>query len=259
MMSIRKSIWKSIQKQLVLLVLIISIGCIVIYNYDTTSKPSAHMFRLMNELKLNNRSSFQQYIKSISDSDLNELVQNYGVSGLTSPSLQRLFMACPGFCLLKRFTNAEGVIQIPKNQNCKKMSFRDSGTPVALVSWPGSGNSWVRLLLESTTGIYTGGVDCDFSYYAAGMIGEGIVSNNVIVVKSHWEPPTWNFTNKILYIVRNPFDVFVADWNREQGHSHVAVANDSYFGKYMHVIMSSCLLFVIFCDTAVPLWNYCHV
>ena len=193
--------------------------------------PTVSVLLSMSELKLKNKSAFHRYIKDLSDSDLNKLAENYHVTGLTSTALQRTFMACPGYFLLKHFSNAKGEIQTPKHQTCKNMSFQTSGTPVALVSWPGSGNSWVRQLLETTTGIYTGGVDCDFAYYRAGMIGEGIVSNNVIVVKSHWEPPSWNFTNKILYIVRNPFDAFVADWNREQAHSHVGIVNASYFGK----------------------------
>jgi len=262
--------------------LAVSGGCIFVYlcmvlnnrysqsiaeaNYDTTLIPqsarelpiiSYSVLLPMGELKLKSKSDFHHYINHLSDSDLNQLVQNYHVSGLTSTSLQRAFMRCPGFILVKHFSNAKGVIQMPKQQQtCKNMSFQNSGTPVALVSWPGSGNSWVRQLLETTTGIYTGGVDCDFAYYRAGMIGEGIVSNNVIVVKSHWEPPSWNFTNKILYIVRNPFNAFVADWNREQASSHVATANVSYFGKcklmfiLIHYLIyllyfSACNLFVL--------------
>ena len=231
--------------------LLAAFGCIFVYkvllnnlqsvvstSYDATLMPlSVHEFPRsvllpMAELKLKNQSDFSHYIKYLSDTDLNELVQSYHVLGLTSTSLQRNFMECPGYILLKNFSDAKGVIQIPEQQQtCKNMSFQSSGTPIALISWPGSGNSWVRQLLETTTGIYTGAMDCDFAYCQAGMIGEGIVSNNVIVVKSHWEPPTSNFTNKVLYIVRNPFDAFVADWNREQASSHVAVANASYFGK----------------------------
>ena len=184
------------------------------------------------------RSYFRNYINSLSDSELNELIQGHfgEVSGLKSAALQRDFMACPGVEMLKHFSDAEGVVQIPKQQQaCKNdMSFQSSGAPVALVSWPGSGNSWVRQLLETSTGIYTGSVDCDLAYIGAGMIGEGIVSNNVIAVKSHFDPPMWKFPNKIIYIVRNPFDAFVADWNREKsgsGTPHISEASYKYFGK----------------------------
>ena len=50
------------------------------------------------------------------------------------------------------------------------MSFQSSGSVIVLASFPGSGNSWVRQLLESATGIYTGALYCDGAYVRAGMI-----------------------------------------------------------------------------------------
>ena len=100
--------------------------------------------------------------------------------------------------------------------NCKKMSFQNSGIPTLLVSHPGSGNSWVRQLLEATTGIYTGSVrDCDTDYIKIGMLGEGIVSDNVVAVKFHEGPlpKKWQF-RKIIYILRNPYDAIVAEYKR---------------------------------------------
>ena len=107
-------------------------------------------------------------------------------------------------------------MQVPKPfHNCKKMSFRDSGIPTMLVSFPGSGNSWVRQLLESTTGIYTGSDrDCDLDYIKIGMLGEGITSQNVIAVKFHWGLlQRWPF-KKVIYIIRNPYDAIVAEYQR---------------------------------------------
>ena len=57
------------------------------------------------------------------------------------------------------------------------MTFQSSGPIVALGSFPGSGNSWVHELLESATGIY---IVMDHNYVAAGMIGEGVTTDNVI-------------------------------------------------------------------------------
>ena len=123
--------------------------------------------------------------------------------------------------LYEYFSDSEGKVQIPRPfQSCKKMSFQDFGVPTLLVSRPGSGNSWVRQLLETTTGIYTGGVDCDPDYIKAGMLGEGISSENVITIKFHMEPPEFYF-KKAIYIIRNPYKSFVADYNR-----HVLTAKD---------------------------------
>ena len=118
--------------------------------------------------------------------------------------------------LYRFFLDSDGNVQVPKPfHDCKKMSFRDSGIPTMLVSFPGSGNSWVRQLLESTTGIYTGSDrDCDLDYIKIGMLGEGITSEKVIAVKFHWGSlPRWPF-KKVIYIIRNPYDAIVAEYQR---------------------------------------------
>ena len=116
-----------------------------------------------------------------------------------------------------------------------------------LVSFPGSGNSWVRQLLESTTGIYTGSdKDCDLDYIKIGMLGEGITSDKVIAVKFHWGAlPYWTF-KKVIYIIRNPYDALVAEYKRScvapkflytkrtelSINPHVSELGIDKFGKY---------------------------
>lgn len=96
------------------------------------------------------------------------------------------------------------------------MRFRnDSNAPVTMLfSFPGSGNTWTRYLIENATGtstpftqspdapsftflnkpvyllhilagIYSGALYNDQSLIDAGFIGEGHTGNDVIVVKSH--------------------------------------------------------------------------
>ncbi|KAK4322633.1 hypothetical protein Pmani_006610 [Petrolisthes manimaculis] len=57
---------------------------------------------------------------------------------------------------------------------CREYLVRFSkGLPqVQLMSFPGSGNSWTRYLLEASTGIFTGSVFNDSLIYKNGMIGE---------------------------------------------------------------------------------------
>jgi hypothetical protein len=45
--------------------------------------------------------------------------------------------------------------------------MHDFYRPHALVSYPGSGNTWLRYLIEATTGIYTGICCVTFSNGAA--------------------------------------------------------------------------------------------
>ena len=42
----------------------------------------------------------------------------------------------------------------------------------ALISFPGSGNTWVRHLLEEVTGVYTGSIYCDKVLKKSGFLGE---------------------------------------------------------------------------------------
>ena len=98
--------------------------------------------------------------------------------------------------------------------------------PVALVSTEGSGNTWVRGLLEKATGICTGFVYCDFMMRARGFIGENVKSGSVLVVKTHTHRPQWYgekyhhpkqdepHYGSAIFIIRNPHDSLIAEWNR---------------------------------------------
>ena len=124
--------------------------------------------------------------------------------------------------------------------------------PVALASFPGSGNTWLRGLLETATGICTGYEFCDISMRVNGFAGENIVSGAVLVVKTHGFP-NWKGKKKrkdeggsvhfdsAVVLVRNPLDALVAEWNRRVAsnfrgnnvsfNSHVMSAGKEMFGK----------------------------
>ena len=164
-------------------------------------------------------------IKSTGNLQMDDVIRQIGVSNLTSKTAREQFFKCPAISIMKTF---HGHIP-PSHQHCKKMSFQSSGPTVALGSFPGSGNSWVRQLLESATGIYTGSVYCDRSYIQAGMIGESVSTGNVIVVKIHAAPDvTKKLLNhdKAIYIVRSPFGALLSEKNRRIGKK-VASKNKS--------------------------------
>ena len=106
-----------------------------------------------------------------------------------------------------RFENA-GVIP--------KCHFQDgtSNIRVLLLSYPGSGNTWIRQLIERSSGVCTGKINdstiiiianitlsivsydtiyyyctgsvyCDIPIFKSGMIGEGVNAPSVLVVKTH--------------------------------------------------------------------------
>ena len=100
------------------------------------------------------------------------------------------------------------------------------GPKVALASFPGSGNSWVRYLMEQSTGYHTGSVYIDYNLMRYGFL-EFVFNSSLIAIKTHETYGTINkyFTKSIDYkkcilVVRNPKDAFVAEINRFFTNDH---------------------------------------
>jgi hypothetical protein len=109
----------------------------------------------------------------------------------------------------------------------------------ALASFPGSGNTWIRFLLEQTTGVFTGSNDCDMVLKRAGLLGESITSNNVLVIKTH-HPSLFvehldpGFAGGPQYkaaivLIRNPYDAILAEYQMQVLWSHVRTLEPSHF------------------------------
>ncbi|XP_002742011.1 sialate:O-sulfotransferase 1-like [Saccoglossus kowalevskii] len=94
---------------------------------------------------------------------------------------------------------------------------------VALASYPCSGNTWTRHLLETATGIYTGSVYHDKNLYQGGFLGEmeNWQSGTTLIVKRHSHDPTQylNFHSAIM-LIRNPYSVILCERNRQVTNSH---------------------------------------
>ena len=59
------------------------------------------------------------------------------------------------------------------------------GPITGLLSFPGSGNTWLRYLIQKTTGILTGSVYNDKRLRNNGFPGEHLSDGTVIAIKSH--------------------------------------------------------------------------
>ena len=59
------------------------------------------------------------------------------------------------------------------------------GPKTALASYPGSGNTWVRYLIQHISGYITGSVYNDHSLKKMGFPGEGETNGKVIAIKTH--------------------------------------------------------------------------
>ena len=202
----------------------------------------------------NNQAKFYAYVQSLSSSQVSDVVNWMGMINLTKRKSQEKFLRCAGIGPFRKLRGKHVNCQhlsslslLQSSQRCKNMSFQRSGPIVALSSVPGSGNSWVRQLLESATGIYTGAVYCDSSYVKAGMIGEGVDTNNVLAIKAHYSP---TFVKKLLnidktiYIVRSPFGAILSENNRNvartskkyasAGDSHIVEVDFKYGMHYSY-------------------------
>ena len=207
-----------------------------------------HVYQHLVDLSYS-QTKFCKYVRTLSSSQIRDVLRQMRVGNLTARKSQENFLRCTGMRLLRKLRGKKvkckhlsSSLSIPQScQHCKNMSFQSSGPVVALASFAGSGNSWVRQILESATGIYTGAMYCDSSYINAGMIGEGVDTNNVIAIKAHYVP---SFVKKLLnndkaiYIIRSPFGAILSEHNRNiaktskkykaLGDSHIVEVNYKY-------------------------------
>lgn len=111
-----------------------------------------------------------------------------------------------------------------------------------LVSYPRSGNTLLRTLLERTTGIVTGSdtrPDRTLSKALAeihNLVGEGITQNSkTCFVKTHWPERSGCRifdANRIVLIVRNPFDAIDSYWNLNATNTHTETVIDEIYERH---------------------------
>ncbi|XP_077996520.1 sialate:O-sulfotransferase 2-like [Glandiceps talaboti] len=121
----------------------------------------------------------------------------------------------------------------PIQWNCDmKLAEKGDWPLVALASFPGSGNTWLRHLIEKYTGIYTGSYYSDGSLYSRGFKGElrPWEEGTTIVVKTHeTETAHIQHFNAVILLIRNPFDAIISERHRQQGGGHRNYANKEAF------------------------------
>ena len=192
----------------------------------------------------------------LSDFDMDCVLENYNIKGiqyLDNQSKLSFIICNPDYTRYEGKGGFENYLDVkPTNlRNCTNLSDMHfiNGTKVTtLVSLPGSGNTWARLLLEQATGIFTGSIFCDQNLRSSGFFGEKIISSNVLVVKTHYPgigKPKFNHFNPtrvdgVIFIVRNPLDSLVAERKRQvlDVNKHTGDVGPQYFGR-------SCSVYVI--------------
>jgi hypothetical protein len=133
--------------------------------------------------------------------------------------------------------------------------------PPLLLSFAGSGNTWVRLLIEFATGIFSGSSDTQDKILKEEFLGERFCNRRNIVIKAH--PPQIMFDNttgraylnnvlmrnkctfggmyhfrKYVFLVREPFAAIFAEVNREISWSHSsAVSVEEFLASNWHTLI----------------------
>uniref|UniRef100_A0A3P9LR75 WSC domain containing 1b n=1 Tax=Oryzias latipes TaxID=8090 RepID=A0A3P9LR75_ORYLA len=121
------------------------------------------------------------------------------------------------------------------DSRCKERMFlpHRSSSLVALSSFPGAGNTWVRHLIELVTGYYTGSFYFDGTLFNRGFKGEKDYwrSGRSICVKTHesGQREVEMFDSAIL-LIRNPYRSLMAEFNRKCA-GHLGHASDAQWSS----------------------------
>ncbi|XP_077980550.1 sialate:O-sulfotransferase 2-like [Glandiceps talaboti] len=104
---------------------------------------------------------------------------------------------------------------------------------VALASFPGSGNMWIRHLIEKASGLYTGNCRPDKELFKEGFVGEieHWRKGKTIAAKTHGyeEGHIAEFHSAIL-LVRNPYKALIAERSRKHAGLHSYPSENSFSG-----------------------------
>ncbi|XP_062873116.1 sialate:O-sulfotransferase 1 [Trichomycterus rosablanca] len=126
------------------------------------------------------------------------------------------------------------VYQTPvQDSRCTERRFlpEKSSQLVALSSFPGAGNTWVRHLIELATGYYTGSYYFDGTLYNKGFKGEKDYwkSGRTICVKTHESGRRdIEMYDSAILLIRNPYHSLMAEFNRKCA-GHLGYASDQHW------------------------------
>ena len=186
--------------------------------------------------QISDKKRYLHLLKGMSEQEVANLVSQFRINGTEylDDETSRDFLWCDPELLSTHNQPARRVYR-----PCTDMRFRpDSGKRVALASFPGSGSTWSRTLLEQATGIFTGAIYCDKVLKAEGFVGEFITSGNVVVIKTHQH--LINLSNpdrkhaltfdEAIFIIRNVFDAIFSERKRSASKNHTGQLDKEDFG-----------------------------
>ena len=160
---------------------------------------------------------------------------------------------------------------------CPEKVFGVNFPLAAIISYPGSGNTWVRHLIETATGFYTGSLFNDSALFDKGFKGEILKFTDfkqLIGIKHHSFHGAGyinsnNFSNlirtskesKCLILLRNPYDAYLAEFSRHYSNTHESISKltDYQFRKKFQTerVVSRFYIKQLWYYTYWDSYNYC--
>ena len=110
---------------------------------------------------------------------------------------------------------------------CRKQKFRSPpGKVTGLIFQPGSGNTWLRYLIQQLSGVKTGSIYRDNRLKKSGF-AENVKSGTVAVVKSHKPASRIDRRQyrKVILLVRDLMNASIAEFNRIKSEDHTGFAD----------------------------------
>ncbi|XP_060663948.1 WSCD family member CG9164 [Drosophila nasuta] len=132
---------------------------------------------------------------------------------------------------------------LPSSDVSASLQMPSAPMLTALASFPGSGNTWLRYLLQQATGILTGSIYKDYGLLKTGFPAENVCNSSVLLVKTHeWGSKAWAPFSKAILLVRDPEKAIIAEFNRQSG-GHIGFASPDRYkrtkGKYWQQFVSN--------------------
>ena len=118
-----------------------------------------------------------------------------------------------------------------EDTRCSKMSFVTRPRHrVSLVSVPGSGNTWLRYLVEKASGFFTGSMYEDKKIFNEGFLGEFGQSGCVLIKDHMWENQLSTFNASVL-LIRDPYESLVSEFHHMETSDHLGVVEAEVLRK----------------------------
>jgi len=184
--------------------------------------------------KLYSTSSSQTQLFSNSSSSL---IIAYSYDLLRHPDAQKLRQ------MLQKYKKDKKTAVSCKLENAKLHPYHAEIKLTALVSFPRSGNTWLRTLIEKSTGYQTSSVYCDTSLSS---FKAECTQSNLFLMKTHEENTSITIQNRprnydqFIYLVRNPFDAILSYYHYSQSEKNPTKQdrNAHEAGLYVHTTIA---------------------